>query len=232
MMSSMGPPAPPMVSHMDVGVSENNNTAKDTMISMPPKLIPAAVASHKRDVNLSLRPPPLKSHPQSNVTDSPAAMFETSPVSALLADRSENVDQVAPRDNQVPFTTSPVLSSWDRSPDVPTSSESTETLDLTIRGLLAAKPIANCAKTAAEIKTELGETSTTDDDADDASPVTVDGASYNAAEKRYTCLSCTYSSSRLDKIRQHMKAHQGQLICEDCGKAFIQVIIIFISIAP
>ena len=219
---SMGPPAPPMVSHMDVGVSENNNTAKDAMMSMPPKLIPAAVASHQREVNLSLRPPPLKSHPQSNVSDSPAT-FESSPVSMPLAVHSESSDQAAPRDSQVPFTTSPVLSSWDRSPDVPTSSESTETLDLTIRGLLAAKPIANCAKTAAEIKTELGETSTTDDDADDASPVTVDGASYNAAEKRYTCLSCTYSSSRLDKIRQHMKAHQGQLICEDCGKAFIQV---------
>ena len=221
MVPSMGP-APPMVSHMDVG--ENNNTAKDAMLSMPPKLIPAAVASHKREVNLSMRPPPLKSHPQSNVTDS-SATFESTPVSAPLDVHSEIVEQ-APRDGQVPFTISPVQTSWNRPPENPSSESTEQTLDLTIRGLLATKPIANCTKTTTAIKTELGGTPTIDDDADDTSPAPVDGASYNAADKRYTCKSCTYSSSRLVKIRQHMKAHQGQLICEDCGKAFIQVCVI------
>ena len=217
-------PTPSAVGHMTLSAgSGESNAPNDALLTQPPKLIPASVASRNREVNLSLKPPPLKSHPnKSKLSVSPSTRHSppgSSPHPPYSA--GELVDH-AQRTNLLTYASS-ALHAWNRSTENRCSDTPGQTLDLTIRGLLTSKTTTAGTTTVTAVKAELTDT-LSDEIAANAPRPMVDGTTYNADDHKYTCLSCSYSTARVSKMRQHMKAHSnGQLICEDCGKAFIQV---------
>ena len=47
---------------------------------------------------------------------------------------------------------------------------------------------------------------------------------FNEEDKKFWCTKCNYSTPRLDKVIQHIKAHlYSKWRCDECGKAFIKV---------